>query len=174
MRHIHSRRGVSLLEVTIGSLMAAIIAVTASGVAYDVSRHMASNIAETQLASEARLAIESFRRDFGGTLPDDRSGHKNQWRLVGRMIPASDELRLCFDSGRDASADWIAPDRVITYWQQDNRLLRSDAISGNTFTVARFVDTVSFALDAGQIVITIDFAFRDAAESYTFVTADVP
>jgi len=174
MRSTRIRRGVSLLEVTIGSLMAAMIAVTVSGVAFDVSRHMASNIAETQLSSEARLAIESFRRDFGGTLPDDRSGHRSQWRLVGRMIPSTDELRLCFDADQDASADWIAPDRVITYSLQGDRLIRSDAITGNNFTVARFVDQIEFDRGGGEIRITIDFAFRDAQETYTFVTADLP
>ena len=59
-----NRRGFSLLEVTIGAMMAGAVAIMASGVAFDVTRHLADNIAETQVAAEARLAIESFRRDF--------------------------------------------------------------------------------------------------------------
>lgn len=173
-RHKSARRGVSLLEVTIGSMMAASVAIMASGVAFDISRHLANNIAETQVASEARLAIESLRRDFGGTLPEVRAGERSQWRLVGRLIPSIDELRLCFDSDHDASADWIAPDRVITYSLQGDRLIRSDAESGTVYTVARYVDEVEFVVAAGEITITIDFELAGFTETYSFVTADVP
>lgn len=169
-----NRRGFSLLEVTIGAMMAGAVAIMASGVAFDVTRHLADNIAETQVAAEARLAIESFRRDFGGSSPDLRTGERNQWRLVGRLVPSVDELRLCFDADQDASADWIAPDRVITYSLDGNRLVRSDAISGDVFTVARFVDDVQFVVAGGRIDISIDFTFGDFAETYSFATADLP
>ncbi len=169
-----NRRGFSLLEVTIGAAMAGAVAIMASGVAFDVTRHLVGNIAETQVAAEARLAIESFRRDFGGSSPDLRTGERNEWRLVGRLVPSVDELRLCFDADQDASADWIAPDRVITYSLDGNRLVRSDAVSGNVFTVARFVDDVQFVVVGGRIEISIDFAFGDFTETYSFVTADLP
>jgi type II secretory pathway pseudopilin PulG len=168
------RRGVSLLEVTIGSLMAGIIAVMASGVAFDVSRHLAANIAETQIAAEARLAIESFRRDFGGALPEVRSGQRRQWRLVGRLIPNVNELRLCFDADQDASPDWIAPDRVITYWLQGDQLVRFDAVSGNSYTVARYVDDVQFVVVGNEINVSIFFELGRFRETYSFVTADLP
>ncbi|NND96641.1 MAG: type II secretion system protein [Pirellulaceae bacterium] len=167
------RRGFSLLEITIGSIIAAGLVVMASGVAMDVSRHMAANIVETQVACEARLAIESLRRDFGGTLPDDLSGDRAEWRLVGRMIPNTNELRLCFDSDQDASADWVLPDRVIIYSLDGDRLIRSDLTSGNTYTVARHVDDVDFVANAGDITISIDFEMAGFAETYTFVTSDV-
>lgn len=169
-----NRRAFSLLEVTIGAMMAGAVAIMASGVAFDLTRHMANNILETQVASEARLAIESFRRDFGGSSPDLRTGERNEWRLVGRLVPSVDELRLCFDADQDASADWIAPDRVITYSLDGNRLVRSDAISGDVYTVARFVDDVQFVVGGGRIDISIDFAVGDFTETYSFATADLP
>tara|TARA_R110002049_G_scaffold4601_5_gene32092 strand:- start:134565 stop:135152 length:588 start_codon:yes stop_codon:yes gene_type:complete len=168
-----SRRGFSLLEVTIGSLLAAMLAVMASGVAFDISRHFAANIAETQVSSEARLAVESLRRDFGGCCPDAILGDRSQWRLVGRMIPTTREIRLCYDADRDATADWIAPDRVITYSLAGDRLVRSDAISGVDFTVARYVDDIDIVADAGEITFAIDFQIGNFAQSYTFVTRDV-
>ena len=167
------RRGISLLEVTIGTMMASMIAVMATGVAVDVTRHMADNIAETQIASEARMAIESLRRDFSGSSLDETSGDPDTWRLVGRMIPSVNELRLCFDSDRDASADWIAPDRVVIYTQIGNRLVRSDLISGSSYTVARHVDDVQFIAASGEITVLIDFAFGNATETYTMVTSDI-
>lgn len=166
------RRGMSLLEVTIGSLMAGTVVMMAAGVTMDLTRHMASHIVETQVRGEARLAIESLRRDFSGSLPDQRTGERGQWRLVGRMVPSVDELRLCFDAQQDASADWIAPDRVITYILDDQRLIRIDALTGNEYTVARYVDDVQFVIAGGEIQITIEFGLGDFTETYSFVTAD--
>lgn len=169
-----NRCGFSLLEVTIGAVLAGAVAIMAAGVTFDVTRHLANNIVETQVAAEARLAIESFRRDFGGSSPDLRTGERNEWRLVGRLVPSIDELRLCFDADQDASADWIAPDRVITYSLDGNRLVRSDSISGDLFTVARYVDDVQFVIAAGRIEISIDFSIGNFTETYSFVTADLP
>ena len=167
------RRGFSLLEVTIGSMLAAMVAVMASGVAFDVSRHLVDNIAESQVSAEARLAIESLRRDFGGCCPDATTGDRSSWRLVGRMLPTSRELRLCFDASRDATADWIAPDRVITYSLSGDQLVRSDSISGTVYTVARYVDDIDMTVAANEITILIDFQIGDFNETYTFVTRDV-
>ncbi|MGB7344014.1 MAG: prepilin-type N-terminal cleavage/methylation domain-containing protein [Pirellulaceae bacterium] len=167
------RCGFSLLEITIASIISAILVLMASGVAVDVSRHMAANIVETQVAAEARLAIESFRRDFGGNSPDAQQGDRAEWRLVGRMIPNSRELRLCFDASQNATADWIAPDHVVIYTLSNGQLLRTDQVTGNTYTVARLVDDVDFTISAGEITIVIDFTAGDFSETYTFVTSDV-
>jgi type II secretory pathway component PulJ len=169
-----TRRGISLLEVTIGTMLASMIAIMAAGVSVDVTRHMADNIAETKIAGEARLAIEALRRDFSGSSLDETAGDPATWRLVGRMIPTANELRLCFDANRDASADWIAPDRVVTYTQVGDRLVRSDQVSGNSYTVARYVDDVQFIAAGGKITVLIDFAFASTTESYTIETSDIP
>ena len=167
------RRAFSLLEVTIGSMLAAMVAVMASGIAFDVSRHLADNIAESQVSAEARLAIESLRRDLGGCCPDATLGDRSRWRLVGRMIPSTREIRLCYDADRDASADWVAPDRVIIYSLDGNRLVRSDAVSGNVYTVARFVDDIAITAAANEITIAIDFRLGEFVETYTVQTRDV-
>ena len=167
------RSGFSLLEVTIGSALAAIVAVMASGVAFDVSRHLADNITETQVACESRMAIESLRRDFGGCCPDATGGDRSKWRLVGRMIPSAQEIRLCYDSDRDATADWIAPDRVVTYTLSNGRLIRTDQLTGNVYTVARFVDDINITVGSGEITILIDFQIGNFTETYTFIAQDV-
>ncbi|QDT13320.1 prepilin-type N-terminal cleavage/methylation domain-containing protein [Stieleria marina] len=168
-----SRRGFSLLEITIASIISAILVLMASGVAVDISRHMAANIVETQVTAEARLAIESFRRDFAGASPDDLTGDRMEWRLVGRMIPNSQELRLCFDADQNATADWVAPDRVIIYSLWDGQLIRSDATTGNTYTVARWVNDIDFNVGVNEIIITIDFEAGNFTETYTFATSDI-
>ena len=64
------RRGISLLEVTIATMLAGVVSAMAASVAFDLSRGMSQNIAQAQIASEARLAIESLRRDLSGSSHD--------------------------------------------------------------------------------------------------------
>ena len=173
IRQAKRRRGFSLLEITIASIMTASIVLMASGVAVDVTRHMAANIAETQVAAEARLAIESLRRDLSGACPDETLGDRSEWRLVGRLIPNVNELRLCFDADQDATADWVAPDRVVIFTLDSGNLLRTDLLTKNEYVVARHVDDVEFVAASGQIEITIDFQFGGFSETYTFATSDV-
>lgn len=170
---VRRRKGISLLEVTVGTMLASILSAMAASVAFDLSRNMADNIAETQIASEARMAIESFRRDLSGSSLDSLEGNKYRWQLVGRMIPSAQELRLCFDSGDDASADWIAPDRVIIYYLDGTNLVRDDMLSGSTYTVARHVSGIQFSADGTEITIDLDMAFGKVSESYTFLSSDV-
>ncbi|TWU08185.1 hypothetical protein Pla52n_07670 [Stieleria varia] len=164
----------SLLEVTIGSMMVAVITVTASSVAVDMTRHIAGSIRQTRVVAEARLAIESLRRDFGGASLDDSQGDRVLGQLVGRRIASADELQLCFDGDGDAHPDWLGPDRVITYSLVDDQLIRTDSTTATSFVVAQHVESVNFEPMAGEIEIQIDFALGDFSDTYLFVTADVP
>lgn len=172
-RLCRKRNGISLLEVTIGTMLAGVLSAMAASVAFNVSRSMANNIAETQIASEARMAVESLRRDLAGVSFDSTTGNKFQWRLVGRLIPNEQEMRLCFDADDDASADWVAPDRVIVYYLDGTNLVRDDLLSGNTYTVARHVSDVQFSADGTEITIALDMEFGGVVESYTFLCSDV-
>ncbi|MEM9588092.1 MAG: hypothetical protein AAGA03_12495 [Planctomycetota bacterium] len=169
-----SRHGISLLEVTIASLLAGLVAIMASTVAMNASRSYVGNIAQSQMAIEARLVAETLRRDLGGHLPETPVGHRDQWRWVGHMVPASDELRLCFDSDDDASADWGSPDRVITYLQNGNRLVRLDSGTGGEFVVARLIDEVDFSINGGELSVALEFQLGNETMDYEFVTGELP
>lgn len=164
------RSGLSLLEVTIATIMAATVTMVAAGVAFDLTHHMADNIARTRVASEARLAIECFRRDFGGNDPDARIGDRNRWRLVGMMVPTADELRLCYDDDDDASADWISPDRVIIYYELDGQLVRADIESNRVNVIAHLVESVNFEVIGSELRISIAFQLGQVSETYVFNT----
>ncbi|MCA9138712.1 MAG: hypothetical protein KDB00_18200 [Planctomycetales bacterium] len=168
-----ARNGLSLLEVTIGSLMAATITMLAASVTVDLSRNMADGIARTRVASEARLVIESFRRDFAGNDPDDVSGDRNRHRLVGKMIPTAEELRLCFDNDDDLSADWTSPDRVIIYYVDDGQLIRSDVENGRSNIIAHLVDSINFEVIGNELRITTQFELGDVSETYVFNTPNL-
>lgn len=168
-----ARRGVSLLEVTIGSLMVAGITMMAASVAVDMTRGMGENIRRTRIATQARLSLESFRRDLGGCDPDRQEGDRAHWRLVGRQIPNEGELRLCFDSDANGSADWAAPDRVITYDVDDGQLIRSDLEMNQTIVIANLVDSVAFSIIGSEMRIEIDFELGNLQRSYIFNTRDL-
>ncbi len=168
------RRGISLLEVTIATMLAGVVSAMAASVAFDLSRGMSQNIAQAQIASEARLAIESLRRDLSGSSHDMPDGDPKHGQLVGKLIPSQTELRLCFDGDENSLADWIAPDRVIQYVLDGSTLTRNDFLSGNVYTVARHVDSVQFLTDGITLSINLDFEFGGVTETYTFQTSDLP
>lgn len=172
-RRKNIRSGFSLLEATIATLMSTFVVTMAAGVVYDISRHMAANIVETQVALEARLAIESFRRDLSGSVRDYVLDETFEWRLVGTLIPTPTELRLCFDHDKDASADWADPDRVITYTLVGDRLRRHDAQTGVTVNIAHNIDDIEYVINGNELQIVIDFQIGNFTETYTFVTSDL-
>ena len=165
------RKGLSLLEVTIGTIMAATVATMAAGVSVNLTRNMADNLARTRITTEARLAIESFRRDLGGNDPDGQTGDRNRWRIVGVIIPTADEMRLCFDADVNGTADWVSPDRVIIYFESDGQLIRSDLENGRTNVVAQLVDNANFEFIGNELRITLDFQLGSATETYVFNSA---
>lgn len=169
-RKHRDRRAFSLLEITIGTIMAAGIAVMAASVTVDLTRNMADNVAETRIASESRLAIESLRRDFGGNDPDQPDGDRSQWRLVGVQVPTSDELHLCFDADVNQTADWASPDRVIVYDVQDNQLIRSDAENSRAIVISHLVESFECEIVGTEIRMTVTFQLGNIQESYVFNT----
>ena len=172
-RRRRRRAGLSLLEVTIGTAMAATVAMMAAAVTVDLTNHMSDNVARTRLAAEARMAIESFRRDFGGNDPDSTSGDRHHWRLIDSMVPSADELRLCFDEDDNATADWVSPDRVIIYYETDGHLIRSDIESNRTNVIAHLVESVNFEVIGNELRITIEFTLGDVSETYVFNTPNI-
>lgn len=150
--------------------MAAIVTMMAASVTFDLTRNVADNIARTRVASEARMAIEAFRRDFGGNDPDRATGDRNRWRLVGSLVPTADELRLCFDQDDDGSADWVSPDRVIIYYELDGRLIRFDVENSQTNVVAQLVDSVNFEVIGNELRITLEFEIGGVNETFVFNT----
>lgn len=173
-RHQHrNRHGMSLIEVSIAAIMASVLVLFASGVSIDLSRHIAGNLVDTRLSREARIITESLRRDLSGSSLDLTIGSRDQWRLVGTMTPTADELRLCFDASDDATADWVAPDLVVTYFVEGNRLVRNDASTGNDFTVSQFVDDFTVTSAGGRLTVEVELLLNGVERTVSVITEDV-
>ena len=169
-----SRRGMSLLEVSIASLMSVIVVLGASSFCHTMTRTMADSISQTRQAMDTRMVVESLRRDLAGALPDQHEGTLTNWKLVGRQIVAGDELWLCYDGNGDEAASWSSPDRVIRYVFADQRLQRIDTDTGSALTIADRLANVQFQLTGGQISVICTTAANAFPAEYHISAPDLP
>ncbi len=153
--------------------LSAFLMLMVSGMSADLWRSMASNAQEVKVSGEATFALETLRRDFGGQLPGDLTGEKGLGSLVGRLVVGDDQLMLCFDGAPvNGTADWVAPDVVITYDVQDGRLVRTDSTTFTTFTVADHVTQFKVIDQGTGVRIELTLESRNINRTYTLVTQD--
>lgn len=172
-----SRRGFSLVEVTVSSGLLVLLSVQIANTWVGLGRPLLETIYRCRIAEEAHMALSCLARDLGGCLPGDEgaSGRKNQNLLVGRTQPGGSELWLCFDgsSSPNGSADWLAPDTVISYALVDNALVRTNQADGTEYVVARHVEGFQVSdVGGGEVTIDLTFACRGTTQSYTLVAKD--
>lgn len=170
-----SRRGYTLIEATIVSGLMAVLAVLVSATWTSFIRPTTDVARRCRLAHEANLAAASLTRDLAGSLADNHTGSKIQYKFVGRMQPANEQLRLCFDGGTEPNkvADWGDPDVIITYYVSSNQLIRWDENAATTFTVAKDVDSLTVEdLGNGTFQIQLTFRYRNISQTYTLIARD--
>ncbi|QEG38579.1 PilW family protein [Roseimaritima ulvae] len=168
------RRGMSLLEVSIASMMSVMVVLGASSFCHTMTRTLADSIAQTRQAMDTRMVVESLRRDLAGALPDQHDGSRNRWTLVGRQLVGSDELWLCYDGDGDGAASWSSPDRVIRYEFADQCLRRIDTQTGSMLLLADRLASVQFQLTGGQISVTCTTAAEAFPAEYHISAPDLP
>jgi len=170
---VHRQRGFTLIEVTMASGIMSLLVLLLSAAWSCVGRSSADAIARCRIAQEANLAAQTLARDFSGSLPEETTGAKQLGRIVGRMVVGGSRLLLCFDGGSaNGTADWAAPDTVITYDVLDNQLVRANLKTGTAFTVATSVDRMQLTAQADGVRIDLTFSHRDVAHTYTMIARD--
>jgi len=170
---VRQRRGFTLMEATIVSALMGFLAILLSSTWSGIGRPLVEAVARSRVAQEASLAVASLARDWGGN-PIDATGEQELGRLVGRTVVGGSELRLCFDGGASPNgvADWAAPDTVIVYDVQSNKLVRSNENSGTTFTVATDVQLLTLTDLGNAVQIDLSLSYRDIARTYTMIAKD--
>lgn len=167
--------GFSLLETMLVSVFTGFLAVLISTTWSAFIRPTVDIAQRCRIAQEANLAVASLSRDLAGSLADNQTGMKAEFLVVGRMQPDNSRLRLCFDGGTtpNGTADWSAPDTIITYYVDSNQLLRWDENAGTTFTVAKDVDSLYVEdIGNGEVEIRLTFHFRKVTQTYTLIARD--
>jgi prepilin-type N-terminal cleavage/methylation domain-containing protein len=164
----HARRGFSLLEVSIGNTIAAILIVVTSSGMISLTRTSQRMLARARIEEEAELAAAFLAEDFSGFLADDLVGDKKNGAEVGRRVVGGSEVQICFDGGDDnGTAQWGSPDRLIRYYHSGSNLIRHDSNTGRTTNVA--IHLSSFVPTDGPQGIQTQLAFLYRKETKTAV-----
>jgi hypothetical protein len=158
------RKGFTLLEVTIVSVLTVFLAVLLSSAAAGVGKSSVSLITRSQLAQEMDFAVAALGSDLGGSLAMKASetnaarlGGKNKWKLITwERDFATGDLQLTFDADPNNAT---IPDKIIRYhWDTAlHALVRTDD-AGKTFTVCRNVDDFLVVCSETTLDITLTFA----------------
>jgi type II secretory pathway component PulJ len=165
--------GFTLIEVLFASGIMSLLVLLLSAAWSGLGRPSADAVARLRVAEEANLAAQSLARDFSGNLGEQTIGGKKLGRIVGRMVVAGPQLRLCFDGDPvNGAADWAAPDTVITYEVLGNRLVRANLSTGTAFTVATNVDQVQLTAQPDGVRLDLTFSYRNVTRTYTIIAQD--
>lgn len=165
--------GFSLLEVTIAGLLSTVLLVMIGNVWRSFSLATRRQLDDVGLASDARLAQESFRRDLAGHLPGAAAGEPAVGRFVGRLCPQSGRLMLCFDGApTNQTADWLAPDVVVEYSVENGQLLRTDNATNAVLVVAEGVATFAATEQSDGVRLDLTLQRRDLIRTYTWIARD--
>ncbi len=136
------------------------------------------SVRNSRLTEEAELAVSTLAGDLSGYYPEasSTSDPRDRSRWVGRVQPGGTSLWLCFDGGDplDGLASWAAPDVVISYTQNGDKLVRFNQATGVSTVVATHVSNFT-ASDLGNAVqIDLRLTSQGITSNYRFIALDPP
>ena len=165
--------GFTLIEVMVVTSMMAFLSMLIAGIWTGLVRSATDIISQTQVVSAAQFALESFRRDLTGNLPENPNGTKFEGKMVGSLVTVDARLLLCYDGDPlNEIADWAAPDRVMVYEVQGGQLIRTDQQSGVAFVVANNVSDFTVTQLASGLRIELTFERGNFTRTYTLISED--
>jgi prepilin-type N-terminal cleavage/methylation domain-containing protein len=168
------RRGFSMMEMIVASMLAALLGILLAQASVTFGRPALEVEARARITQESILAAQSLACDFGGFVADSpgRTGTLSQYQFadppwdVSQGTPPGTVLLLNFQGL--SPADPI----VITYQLQGNLLVRSNSSTGVTTTIANYVTGFTALQDpdnASYVQISITIAFRYFSATYTLI-----
>ncbi len=164
----HPRRGYSLIETMVASMLAAFLGILLALSCASFGRTALQVECRARIAQEGTLAAQSLACDLGGYLADapGRTGTLAQYSFTNWDTSQPNVLALYFQG--TSPSDVIA----ITYELSGNQLVRSNSSSGVTTTIARYVTAFSAGINpdnSGQLIVQFTIAYRAFASTYTLI-----
>lgn len=160
------RKGFSIVELTVVSLLMAVLAVLLSSAWFGVGKTATSLIGRSRLVQERDLAVVALSRDLGGSLADSDGEQINgrwlNWEYPNNVsLPSNQDLVLTYDGGTDASGVPLA-NTVVHYLVATDPdpevstliLVRKQTVGEGTptdFTVARNVYSMTITPDGTPV-----------------------
>jgi hypothetical protein len=163
-----TRRGSTLLEMVVGSILATLLGMLLAGACATFGRPALEVEARARIEQEAILATQSIACDLGGFLADSpgRTGTLGHYPFVDWDVSNDNVLLLNFQD--TTSQDLV----VITYQLEGNLLVRTNSSTGVATTIAKYVTNFSVSPateDGSQALIQFTIAFRYFTATYTLV-----
>lgn len=162
------RSGFTMVEVAVAGALMGLLVILISGAWTGLGRSSTDATVRSRVAHEASLAVAALARDFGGSLPGQPTGGKEERRLVGWLVSAGPELRLYYDGTPNIEIVYYL-DTMTTYGKSWKRLVRWDTDTGSELTVATNVDTMQLTDLGDGVQIELTLTYRDLTRTYTFV-----
>jgi hypothetical protein len=167
-RPTHPRRGYSLIETMVASILAAFLGILLALSCASFGRSAVEVESRARITQEGILAAQSIACDFGGFLADapGRTGTLTQYSFSSWDVSEGNVLILYFQG--TTGSDVIA----ITYQLSGDQLIRSNSSNGVTTTIARNVTAFTVGSNpenTSQAVIQITVAFRYFTSTYTLI-----
>jgi Tfp pilus assembly protein PilW len=168
LRRAHPRRGYSLIETMVASMLAAFLGMLLALSCASFGRSALEVESRARITQEGILAAQSLACDFGGFLADapGRMGTLAQYSFTNWDASQGNVLVVNFQG--TIPTDVVA----ITYQLNGNQLVRSNSSSGVTTTIARYVTAFSVEpnpQDSSQVVIQITITYRYFTSTYTLI-----
>jgi Tfp pilus assembly protein PilE len=162
------RRGFSLIETMVASVLAAFLGILLALACASFGRSAVEVECRARLAQEGILAAQSLACDFGGYLADapGRTGTLTQYSFASWDVSGGNVLILYFQGS--TGTDVIA----VTYQLSGDQLIRSNSSSGVTTTIARGLTAFSVsqnAENASQAEIQFTVGYRSFTSTYTLI-----
>jgi type II secretory pathway pseudopilin PulG len=177
-RVARTRSAYTLIEVLLVSSLMTMLAIIVAGVWSGMGGPIIDAISRARVAQEANMAAAALARDFGGNLDlnEGSGGALSDGKLIGVAHPGGTILRLCFDGGAspNGTPEWTDPDTVISYQVDNGNLIRWNELSGATFVVARYVDSLELSDVNEGVEIRLTYTFRKVTRTYTLVGVAAP
>ncbi len=166
--------GFSLVEMSVVTTMMAFLSIMLSSLWSSFGRAAVDTVAQARVVSAANMAVDSLRRDLGGSLPGANTGFSYMGVIVGQTVTSDKRLMLCFDGGAaNEIADWSAPDTVIVYELRGDQLLRTNQQDGTTFVAAEKIAAFNPTQLSGGIRIEMTVEYRGFTRNYTLISSDL-
>jgi hypothetical protein len=162
------RSGFTMVEVAMAGALMSLLVILISGAWRGLGRSSTDATVRSRVVHEANLAAAALARDFGGSLPGQPTGGKEEGRLVGWLVTAGPELRLYYDGTPNIEIVYSLVTET-TYGRTWKRLVRWNADTGSEFTVATNVDTMELTDLGDRVQIDLTLTYRDLTRTYTFV-----
>jgi hypothetical protein len=171
-----ARGAFTVVEVTVVSVLMALLGVLLSSAWVGVGRGAVDLIGRSRLVQERDLAITALSRDLGGSLTeaDARTGDKIRGRWLrwecpdNSVLPSNQDLKLSFTPGCDTDGNPLS-NTVVRYLVMTDPdpsastlvLVRrlNDNVS-TQFTVARNVHSMTATIDAVENSVNVVLCFQ--------------